>query len=60
MSEPTTPGQVNYAAYWQCLAQPPATILLTRLAWGEIYPAERDAWEAAAQAVLDAHAKGTP
>ena len=50
MPEPTTPGQVAYAACLATLA-PQAP---WRLAWHELSDEYHRAWEAAAEAVLDA------
>lgn len=50
MTDTPTPGQVNYEAY--CAVAPDVDPALPFVAWDELPPGDRHAWEAAAQAVL--------
>ena len=47
--DPMTPGQIAHETYWRTFADRPPT-----LPWEQLIPDNRDAWEAAAQAVLEA------
>ena len=48
MAEPRTPGQIGYEAYWHVRQMP------TLRGWADLPSYQQFAWEAAAQAVLDA------
>lgn len=53
MTDTPTPGEVAYAAYWQCLSQHPALVTVPRLPWDALHEAEQAAWEAAWEALRD-------
>ena len=59
MPNEPTPGQVAYEAYYR-LSAPTVSPALTAQIWQKLSPATHEAWEAAAQAVLEACAMLCP
>ena len=53
MTVPQTPGQRAHETYWRTFSGRPPS-----LPWDQLIPDNRAAWEAAAQAVLEAFVAG--
>ena len=58
MADDTSPGQTCYAAYWPALGNGPPLGRLPPVPWDHLSPGVQRAWEAAAQAVLEAAPPG--